>query len=693
MGFVYKNQKIPTNIWGLDRLLFGGIQLQSFDGNNITRPLVIMIEGEPGSSRALFAMQLLHGLCQSLYSMQEANYKGFHLTEPIYFSPQKKENNLHDMLLDTLISKCINKITLEHIIDEHKWNGNEFCRAIFQLDNNTQIAGFDPLMADLYLTEGALNYNNRTNALHYTIPYNPEDPNCIANTPQNFIAQRRYDQIEDYVSDFQNLSANNPCSFLKKEFFNITIRQKLDMVILKNEIGEMTNFPARFPCIVLDGIDYSQTENQSIIDFINEKTLIVIHIVEDGRYTQLNPDLIIKMRCHEDTDSKYMTYQMRFIKSTLQTTALGWHQYKKRDDGIEIYPSTHVLLQRRRHMPKSLSRGCMNAFTDTYQQFIDRKERQDTGNFHYKKYEKYRESACSNNLKLNFQIFHDKPSTYSALQDILINDCETSGLITTIIGPSNSYKRFLSLGSVFSAACKQQQSLYILLDQEPDIMQRRIVCPAWSSNASSINPPCISRGCRQTTCVNCQECKLHECESCYKNIHFWDLRMGNIKPDEFFYYLIKQISALRSKKGANLKRIVIDDIQKIEYSFPLLRKDPLFLTTLISICKDYKIKLLILCDKNASLMKELRTLSDNVVCTERVKKESRFYIERYAGYNSPSHIFGCKIQKIENLFLCETHNGHSNLFINEICIDPIYVPNMDHYWVCNDTNKLIDHLK
>lgn len=90
MGFVYNNQKIPTNIWGLDRLLFGGIQLQSFDGNNITRPLVIMIEGEPGSSRALFAMQLLHGLCQSLYSMQEANYKGFHLTEPIYFSPQKK---------------------------------------------------------------------------------------------------------------------------------------------------------------------------------------------------------------------------------------------------------------------------------------------------------------------------------------------------------------------------------------------------------------------------------------------------------------------------------------------------------------------------------------------------------------------------------------------------------------------------
>lgn len=682
MGFLYKNQKISTGIWGLNRLLFGGVQLQSFEEDQFIRPLTIVIEGESGSSRALFAMQLLHGLCKSLYNIKDTYNKGYTLLTPIYFSPSKWTNNLQDMLLDTLISKCINQITQEHIIDKQKWTGNEFCQAIFQLENSKDVVGLNPLMADLYLTEGALNYNNRTNALHYSAPYDPENPNCINNETQNFITQRKHNHIEDYVEDFKHITLHNSCNFLKKDFFEITT------------INQYDKFPdyqnGLYPCVVIDGIDYSKITSK--LTQTLEKALIVIHVVEQGKNLEYIPDLVINMRCHEDPDSKYMTYQLRICKSTLQATALGWHQYKKRDEGIEIYPSTHVLLQRRRHMPKSLSRGCMDAFTDTYQQFIDKKGYQKQI-FSHTIYEKYKKNACSNNLKKNFQIYHHDISACQVLQDILMNNNETSSYITTIIGSSNTYKRLLSLGSTFSAACKQQQSLYILLDQEPETMQKRIVCPTWSSNATSITPHCIEKGSSQDVCQDCKKCKLYRCESCYKNIHFWDLRMGNIKPDEFFYYLIRQISTLRKQNNSNLKRIIIDDIQKIEYSFPLLKKDPLFLTTLISICKDYKIELLILCDKNASLVNELRSLSENVICTERIKKESRIYIERYAGYNSPSHIFGCRIQKIENLFLCETCDSQIDFSINKICMEAIYIPNMDHYWVCNDTNKIINHLK
>ena len=136
MGFLYKNQKISTGIWGLNRLLFGGVQLQSFEEDQFIRPLTIVIEGESGSSRALFAMQLLHGLCKSLYNIKDTYNKGYTLLTPIYFSPSKWTNNLQDMLLDIYIcsikytkkDKCIfekkscSELFLRLVLNDYRLN-------------------------------------------------------------------------------------------------------------------------------------------------------------------------------------------------------------------------------------------------------------------------------------------------------------------------------------------------------------------------------------------------------------------------------------------------------------------------------------------------------------------------------------------------------------------------------------------
>lgn len=189
-------------------------------------------------------------------------------------------------------------------------------------------------------------------------------------------------------------------------------------------------------------------------------------------------------------------------------------------------------------------------------------------------------------------------------------------------------------------------------------------------------------------------CRAKQCFECYKCIHFKEIRMGCISSDEFFYYLMKQLRISREAEDESkrIKRIVIDDLQKIDFCFPMLSGDSLFLTALISICKDAEIDLFILCDKSSQLAQELRVQADNVICTERVGEEIRFYVERYSGYSDPSRIFGCRVKNIKDLFSCNTDNDQKEYSFNEGCIVGIPVSSMNDFWVCNDTNKIVRNI-
>ena len=57
--------------------------------------------------------------------------------------------------------------------------------------------------------------------------------------------------------------------------------------------------------------------------------------------------------------------------------------------------------------------------------------------------------------------------------------------------------------------------------------------------------------------------------------------------------------------------------KKVDYSFPLLKGNDLFLSAIKNYCQKKSIDLIILCDKNAGLAKCLRSLADNVICMER----------------------------------------------------------------------------
>ena len=707
MNICYNNEKIPSTVIGLDRLLFGGIQLQTepepksqirepdkSESKHKTKikPTTIVISGKTGTSKSMFAMQLLHGITKSLYKLsnKESNLNNLSLCPPLFCSG-KSEENLSDMLLDYIISRCVNDIIEENIHNNKKWSDSKFSSTIFEVGPGCNILHIDGSKLDYYIGEEVVIYNNRTNGLHLTVAHRPHSIKS-RNDDSNLIARRRYDNI----NSFCELPQIKDLKQFSDDFFEINIYNDLKKYLGDKEQEIEHNY---LPCFVIDYT--SKIKNKELIKKIQERSLATIFIVDSLTAKEVaDAQLLIEMRSHEDNETGYLLHQICIHKSTLQNTALGWHQYKKRDYGIEIYPSTHLLLQRRRHMPKALLRGVSDILTDTFQQYIDKHCISENYSIaeEYASYNRQKEQRNWNRLKKIYHTLQENVHAGGILKKILIDESEPdnddlSSKVTAIIGDSNSHKRFLCLGSTFSTSCMEQHTLNVLLDQEYYMMRKRMVCPSWGANSSFNNILC--EGNDLANCKICRKCKIPNCYKCYKYIHFLDLRMGYITPDEFFHYLIRQINtfALMNNNTDNkLKKIIIDDIQKIDYSFPLIKRDKLFLTTLISICKDYEIDLFILCDKTSSFVNELRSLSDNVICTERKDNENRIYIERYSGYNAPSHIFGCSIKKINELFYCLIKDDDRKYYLDENKVESIYVPNMDHFWVSTDTNKIVNHL-
>lgn len=699
MKFIYNNEKISTDIIGLDKLLFGGILLQEQESDSthenppksseektppkiIEKELVITITGKNGTSRALLAMQLMHGLTKNIrmLALKNKTEDGIELSDPIFVSNSINKRNLEDMILDTLISKCVNTIIEDNIREKNKWDGCDFCSTIFKLnDEKVTKKNIKYAKMDLLLSEEVIVYNNRTNALHFVLPQGKDDENNC-NDISNLIAHR----ISPEISEYCKVVNKNNLADLADEFFPIQIINSIP------EKANVIQSDIYTPCLVLD---WEKEKNRNIKDIREayNKSLVTIYVLNENQSAMdCKPDLMLELRSHEDEGNDYVRHELCIRKSVLQSTALGWHRYKKRDYGIEIYPSVHVLLQRRRHMPKALLRGKTDVLTDTYQQFIDNNP--DKNN--YDQYLVEKNELHWNRLKTIYRTLQEDQNICKLLNSILLepkqdND-EMDSQVTVIIGEPNSYKRYLSLGGTFSSSCRQEHTLNILFDQEYYTMRKRLVCPTWAFKANKNKIRCDAMS---PNCDSCQKkCRLPYCQLCYEYIHFWDLRMGYISADEFFYYLLRQIRLFPKtidKKGG-IRRIVIDDIQKIDYSFPLLKEDPLFLPALIAICKDRGIDLCILCDKSASLVKNLRSLADNVICMERLDdKDSRIYIERSFGYNAPSHIFGGKIENVANLFTCNKRNYS----LHENSVEPLSVPNMNHFWVSNDTNKMINLLK
>lgn len=243
-----------------------------------------------------------------------------------------------------------------------------------------------------------------------------------------------------------------------------------------------------------------------------------------------------------------------------------------------------------------------------------------------------------------------------------------SGKIIAIIGNSNTFKRFLAIGSSFCAAKKGYHTLFLTFDRLSSNLLQQMQCPALINKENGL--PCVEtapnnrkegqiqyKDLSASCSSNCSydNCLLKSCKKCYDFLHAFNINMGCISSDELLYYLEEQLEIYFDEKGSRIKRIIFDDLQKVDFCFPLLRDNGLFFAALKSFCQKRGIDLIVLCDKKAELVNELISLSENVIYVNRENNphEVSILIEKLAGNIRPSQIFKIKTKNIYTLFSCD----------------------------------------
>lgn len=726
----------------------------------------------------------------------------------LFYSVNEKTENLNDAYLDMLISQ-LNEFIIRHY-RRSIWLQDRPCEGLegrlgiqgvmdflFDADNttkdnltraeanfrNAQIGKELPKM----LCKGIVYYNSRTNSLHYKRNYSGDDW-------YNLVATRRFDTIKKYI-EVLNGPHNSRLNASDNECVKFFLDSLLDVDFNADENGvesKVIQFPRNptailraiendiyekafkygntyekqeagnsscarrqpYDVLVIDGLselcdkDLEDFPFTSIVGQSRQLAKVSIFVFDEREGARCDADMVIDMNESMDENEEYVYHTLRISKSLFQTTVLGWHQYKRRDEGIEIFPSIHLLLSKRYYIAGKRQQIGQDLYESNYDEYIDslnyedcilegindcpavtpyedylKQEQHHAKELHKLFFLKYREIiegipkeskqysldnpvealqkvlSLYTKQELQKQVASNKlVSVHGSPSALSMNDHFTS---TVLIGNPNSYKRMLALSMAYKMAQQQIHTVFFLFDKDELDMRRKMVCPAFC-NAKLANSAIKESGLQQASEQKDNE-MLDRCYRCSHYIHTYNLRMGCISAEEFFSILLDQISLFCNpapKTGLEQSwfHIVIDDLQKIDFSFPFLRSNSLFLSTLLAVCQKHFVKLTILCDKSASLAHEACSLADNVIDLFRSPEninEVDLFVERDREEVVPSHLVKFHIKDILHLFTCDglnmkidnglpeatdksADNGHET--VNEPRVQGYAIGSMKDFW-------------
>lgn len=690
-------KKYSTGIKGLDTLFHGGIQLSdSASGQGV----IIAIRGARGCYKTILAMQLMHGLTKSRTAdFKKSNKRTQFRDTPRFYSFNKDSVALNDLYIDLLIIQTIH----EYIMSDKDSDCN--IESLFDINDKGNRVLYDELGKQYFerneidipilLKKRILYYNSRTNAIHFNV-----DDDKISSIE---IFKRIYNNIEefeDYSDKFINVQFNTfderEQSTNKQDANKNATNESLHkspIVQFQEILTIIGSTEKHTPSIVVDGFSsFTKDELNSLPYTELEKLLrnyadVSILVFDDKVELQMNADIVLDLRSKESLEEEYLYHELKITKSVFQTTALGWHQYKKRDDGIAVFPSLHMLLSKRNYLPHRLLLWDRNILEDTFDDFennIDFTEKNNRCGDYITLQDTFKSQLLLKIHRTHQSLKQQDSVSELVLEEILKGtiNIDSDAIIgwenhypsTAIIGNPNSYKRQLAISGAFYAAQREEHTIFVLFDKNEADMRRRICCPGLCDKT-------IEEGACRKNCVNCTNiCDLKDCFNCYKYLHFFQVRMGCISAEEFFDALLYQIEKFRNKeKQKKTCHIIIDDLQKIDYSFPFLKKTPLFLSTLVTLCRQNYAELKIICDKRASLVGELCSLSDNVLCIYRDEPDTdslEVYVERNFGGIYSTGLAKYKISNTKGLFFCQ--NGKFAMNDKDIKMMPI--GSMKEFW-------------
>lgn len=668
--------KISTGIEGLDRLLYGGLVIP--ENENV----LVVIRGGDNTEKTIFSMQVLHALASRF--TKEGFARNAH-----YLCNYLSQGYLEDLFLDMFVASGIRKLTTQ-MVEGQKIDGCVLTEAFFDMDNiycslhgttkefaNLVPMGYYQKHADSMLCNEALYYSNRTNALHLRVAHQDENTSDV----DNAIFLRRPDLLA-LLDGRKHLKSVE--SLLDKKFAPMKIASCLDVDDCLSNVKVLSP-NTEFVCVNIadkkleHGIRVKPNVS-GIIDALS-KFKFAILVVRDGVVIpEEKIGMLIELSTNKYESSDYLLNYLSIEKSRFQSTALNTQQYKRRDYGIEVYPSLHLYCQQRRYLQRALVYTHSNVISETYQQYLDKPRNAYANYIEYMDSRERFSDGCyaalsptagknANLSKLLNKIFvcQSVPERNSRqfldYQTMVANEFlyEDYGQVTAIIGEPNTYKRFLTYGGAFSSAHNEEDTLFLLLNKNEKIVRRRLQCPAMHHKSNTCN-----------------------CKKCFTYMHFMNITLGCITPEELLFYLLQQIETSYNQKS--IKRVIIDDLQIVEYCFPLLYRDSLFLPALVDACRDRGIALYIMCDKNSSLCNSLRTEADNVVCTQRGKKgELEMFVERNSIYSiNPSKIYSGKVSHVDKFFTCYEkgckENKKSLYEIDYDEVDEFYTYSMSNFW-------------
>ena len=662
--------KLPTGIRGLDKVLYGGIDVNvlkalHIGGNDIPRtPLIIVIKGsEDDNDKSVLAMQMLYGIAQSV-EKTKADYQPINSgwNQPVMYSTYYQTHKLDDMFLDYFISSSLQEILRKKASKDANVNlsSNIFTNLLFDSSNilcqgistNANI----PYTAvanktDAMIGDGIIYYNRRTNSLHVKANLTADD------NKYNQVYLRKFDSINEYSQMFS----------IKQQdalFYKYTGLHFLPFSMIGNlTYSQLTTSianPKELIAVDLSAYkDLAVTKINGLLNLLHDAKIVILVVDSTAEIPENRVNMMIELS--QKVDHKFVLKYLQITKSDSQDFAPGLHQYKKRDYGIEVYPRKELYLYELRYLQRALVYTHADAVTETYQQYMKlQKYYIDTPTTTYEDYEA---DIASEENKPFYAIY---PKNYmeqmsidllnrvfipiNPLRNLLHkskNETEfieneymygNAGFVTAVIGKANTYKRFLTFGGIFGSACAEDHTLIIMMNKEEMVTRRRLACPA--------RPLCGDRD--------------KACRSCYHYIHFMNICMGNITPEEFLYYLERQIEVTYDgDQKKHIRRIVIDDLQILDFCFPRLN-DGLFLAALAELCREHDIILYILCDISGKMLPPLRALADNVIITQKDKKDGHplIFVEKFAGYtNTPSKMYCGKVKNVNKLFRCVEKDG------------------------------------
>ena len=662
--------KLPTGIRGLDKVLYGGIDVNvlkalHIDGNNIPRtPLVIAIKGsEDDNDKSVLAMQMLYGIAQSVEKIK-ADYQPINSgwNQPVLYSTYYQTHKLDDMFLDYFISSSLQEILRKKASKDANVNlsSNIFTNLLFDSSNilcqgistNANI----PYTAvanttDAMIGDGIIYYNRRTNSLHVKADLTADD------NKYNQVYLRQFDSINEYSQKYSNKQQDALFNkYTGLHFLPFAMIGDLTYSQLTTCIAN----PKELIAVDLSAYkDLAVTKINGLLNLLHDAKIVILVVDSTAEIPENRVNMMIELS--QKVDHKFVLKYLQITKSDSQDFAPGLHQYKKRDYGIEVYPRKELYLYERRYLQRALVYTHADAVTETYQQYMKlQKYYIDTPTTTYEDYEA---DIASEENKPFYAIY---PKNYmeqmsidllnrvfipiNPLRNLLHkskNETEfieneymygNAGFVTAVIGKANTYKRFLTFGGIFGSACAEDHTLIIMMNKEEMVTRRRLACPA--------RPLCGDRD--------------KACRSCYHYIHFMNICMGNITPEEFLYYLERQIEVTYDgDQKKHIRRIVIDDLQILDFCFPRLN-DGLFLAALAELCREHDIILYILCDISGKMLPPLRALADNVIITQKDKKDGHplIFVEKFAGYtNTPSKMYCGKVKNVNKLFRCVEKDG------------------------------------